>query len=199
MPISHKKKIIFVHIPKNAGTSIIESKDLEFSGVEHQSFLSYKSSYPLEWKNYLKTAIVRNPWDRFVSSYEYARMPESYWHSNEENCQAKFGKHPDYIQAKNICFEDFVRKFFYKELNLSHFCWAPQKDWICEGKNIMIDETFRFEDIEVNCRFKSIFGNIGKLNQSKRSDYKSYYKTKESIEIVGECYKEDIEIFNYSF
>jgi hypothetical protein len=199
MPISHKNKIIFIHIPKNAGTSIVESKELEFSTVGHQCFSHYKDRYPVQWENYTKACIVRNPWDRFVSCYEYARMTKSYWHSNEGYTSSEFGPHPDYKKVKNLCFEDFTRKFFNKELNLSHPCWAPQKNWVFSEEKLMVDEVFRLESIEGNKRFKEIFGVIEKLNQSKRSEYRSYYKTKESIDIIAEAYRDDIEFLNYSF
>lgn len=201
MPISHIKKIVFIHIPKNAGTSITTSEELGFSNVEHISFREYKKNHPFEWENYTKISIVRNPWDRFVSCYEYARMLNSYWHSNDGK-DSKFGPHPDHILAKNICFDNFVRKFFKGELQLKHQCWVPQNTWICDhNKEIMLDILFKMESINDNKEFKSIFGEIDRCNKSKKSkpDYKDYYTSNESIDMIGEAYKQDLESFNYSF
>jgi hypothetical protein len=199
MPISHTKKIIFIHIPKNAGTSISALKELNFGNVEHKSFRQYRRLHPIEWEEYTKISIVRNPWDRFVSCYEYARMLNSYWHSNDGQ-KSIFGPHPDHKTVKNICFEEFTRKFFTGELRVNHQCWVPQSSWICNKNNeTMVDKLFRLENLNNNEEFKNIFGEIEKINQSKRLEYKEYYTSQQSIEIVGEAYKEDVKNFNYSF
>jgi len=198
MPISHKNKIVFVHIPKNAGTSITISKELGFTHVEHKSAKSYIIDTPDYWRDYLKVAIVRNPWDRFVSCYEYARMPFSYWHSNDER-QSEFGPHSDYEVIKELKFTEFARSFAARQVPLSHPCWSPQYRWICDDNfKILVDKVFRYEDISTDKEFKNIFGNIEKVNSSNRGNYKDYYD-EETKEIVRETYKKDIEIFNYSF
>jgi hypothetical protein len=199
MPISHKNKIVFVHIPKNAGTSIITSKELSFDVIEHRCALSYKINNPDYWQEYTTVAIVRNPWDRFVSCYEYARMKNSYWHSNDKQEKSAFGPHEDFNIASNLNFTDFTIKFITKQLTLSHPGWTSQHRWVCgDNFKIIVDKIFRFEEIETNLEFKKIFGNIKKLNKSLRSNYKDYYN-EETREIIREVYKKDIEIFNYSF
>jgi hypothetical protein len=91
MPYSDKHKLIFIHIPKNAGTAITTS--LEMNDVGHHKWEYYKNKYPEKWATYTKIAVLRNPWDRVVSNYEYARMEESHWHSTTG--KARYSKHPD--------------------------------------------------------------------------------------------------------
>lgn len=72
MPICHNKKIIFIHIPKNAGTYVERYFNLENNN--DATSLYYKKYYPYEWKNYKKFCIVRNPITRFISTYNYFMM-----------------------------------------------------------------------------------------------------------------------------
>ena len=78
MPISDRNKCIFIHIPKNAGTSVQLS--FQMSDVTHHEYSYYQKKYSDKWEVYKKFAIIRNTWDRVVSNYEYARLESSYWH-----------------------------------------------------------------------------------------------------------------------
>ena len=72
MPVDHKRKLIFVHIPKNAGTSI--EKHCEMDDTGHKNWKYYYSKYVTEWNEYTSFAVIRDPIDRFISCYRYARM-----------------------------------------------------------------------------------------------------------------------------
>lgn len=84
MPISHTRRMVFVHVPKNAGTAITLAKGMEFQMEGHHKWTEYQSCLGKEkWEEYFKFSVIRNAWDRLYSSYKYARMPKSYWHSND--------------------------------------------------------------------------------------------------------------------
>ena len=97
MPISHKYKLIFIHIAKNAGTSLEDAFEMTDSG--HKTWQYYKETYSSEWNAYKKIAVVRNPFERFISNYYYSIMDKSFHHSKDGN--ARHGKHPDYDFCKN--------------------------------------------------------------------------------------------------
>jgi len=69
--ISHKHQCIFVHIRKSAGTSVkglFEDRDDAYNdGILDQGWNKWGS----EIDGYYKFAVVRNPWDRFVSGWQY--------------------------------------------------------------------------------------------------------------------------------
>ena len=77
MYINHEKKFIFVHIPKTAGSSIhIFFKDFfnildrsdPLPEIHHKSFSSILNE-DYSYRNYFKFAVIRNPYDRFLSAY----------------------------------------------------------------------------------------------------------------------------------
>jgi hypothetical protein len=80
MVISEDKKIIFVHIPKTAGSSIAKSLALgggkvQFGGMNkvydtHTTARQLKASYP-NYDNFFTFAFVRNPWDRLYSWFTF--------------------------------------------------------------------------------------------------------------------------------
>ena len=82
--ISHKHKFIFVHIPKNAGSSInhelkgmceifseMKSKDIPLAYGKHANDKHMRKLLKNEYGDYYKFCVVRNPWDRMVSIYWY--------------------------------------------------------------------------------------------------------------------------------
>lgn len=140
--------------------------------------------------SYYKFCFIRNPWDRFVSSYREFKMDR---HS-EWNCEMK--KFKD--------FKDFCLRFQESSLSLDiHF--VPLYDQIYSSDGIQIvDHIARFENI--NQDYKNImskFGKPGKLNFHERNHeekkrYTEFY-TNETRDIIGEFYNKDIAAFNYSF
>lgn len=184
MPISHDKKLIFIHIPKNAGTSVFDAYNMSDFGHHEPQY--YMLRYPNEWRIYKKMAIVRNPWDRVVSCYEYARMEDSYHHG--KNNRFGYGPHPDYEILKDKTFEECLQ--LLKEGKLKHQGWAPQHIYTHINGQLVLDEIGKFENIT-----KSLI----KVNTSTRKDYKSYYNSDELINLVKDIYKRDIELFEFKY
>lgn len=193
MPISHKHKLFFVHIPKNAGTALTEHLDLS-GDLGHYQFNI--NNVP---KGYKSFCVVRNPYDRLVSCYEYARMKESYWHSHEG--KSMYGPHPDYNILKDATFNECLE--LLSQNKLKHQGWLPQWVWIANqyGK-IEIDYIIKMENLEED--FNSMLTELGhdkidaipKINKSKRKDFQSYYND-ETLNIVRSIYNNDLKLFGY--
>jgi len=203
MPISFKQEIIFVHIPKNAGTAIAENPSIAFSDHGHHFYEYYQSRYPLLWGWYKKFAVVRNPWDRIVSNYEYARMKESYWHSVSGRAQNPLGQsvpHPDLELAQTLNFSDLVKKFRKKPEALKHHGWAAQWPYVMRDKDLVVDKVFKFDDLENSDEFKALVPDLKIKNSTpkKHKNYRDYYD-EECQRLVGEIYKEDIDRFGFEF
>ena len=86
MNISDKYKLIFFHYPKCAGKSVVDALGIKTSdktniesgmrqtigyGVDYYNWNS--QIYPEKWNTYKKFTIVRNPWDRAVSLYNFRK------------------------------------------------------------------------------------------------------------------------------
>ena len=187
--ISHKHKFIFVHIPKNAGSSF-EILSGEEKGL-HKN-ISYYLNKSSNSKNYFKFAIARNPWDRFISLYHYYIGGSSRY---------KFNGIP-------VSFTEFARRFNDGDPMLARHIWEkhylPQIDFITHNSMVnYLDFIGRFENLQED--FNTICNKIGiaqqKLphkNKSKHKHYTEYYDD-ETRQIVAEKYAKDIEYFGYKF
>jgi len=193
MPVSHKHKLFFVHIPKNAGTALNEHLSLEGS-LGHYKFDT--SQVPEGYKTF---CIIRNPYDRLVSCYEYAKMKESYWHSHEG--KSMYGPHPDYELLKDATFKECLT--LLKDGKLKHQGWLPQWWWVADASgNINIDYVIKMEGLDNG--LNSMFNDLGfdelkivpKINTSKRKSYQDYYDN-ETKKIAKHLYDTDLKTFQY--
>ena len=86
MNISDKYKLIFFHLPKCAGKSVVNALDITnsdktnlVSGLMQTIGLGFdywywnQKIYPEKWNTHIKFTIVRNPWDRMVSLYHFRK------------------------------------------------------------------------------------------------------------------------------
>ena len=67
-----KRKAIFVHIPKSAGTSVCKAV-FDCPDSSHYTARCYRSDNPVKFDDYFKFTVVRNPYDRFCSAYNYLK------------------------------------------------------------------------------------------------------------------------------
>jgi len=188
MPVSFSRKLLFIHIPKNAGTSVVKAFNMQEEG--HITIEQHKLLFPQEWKEFHKFCIVRNPWERVVSCYEYARMEKSYHHS--VSGPSRHGKHPDYDLLKDKSFEECVD--LLDTNTLTHQGWAPQSDWVVRDNIFVLNEYIKSENL--GKYYKGV--KIPHLNKSTRKIDESYY-TPQAKQKVTDFYKEDMERFDYEF
>ncbi len=86
MNISDKYKLIFFHLPKCAGKSVVDALDIKtndksnnVSNIKQTISLGIDLEqvnidiYPKKWDSYIKFTVVRNPWDKVVSLYHFRK------------------------------------------------------------------------------------------------------------------------------
>lgn len=198
--ILEDKNLIFLHIPKTGGTSIMKAlRPYGLKGSGHMQLsreLHVHKVDAAKRPDYLVFCVSRNPWDLVVSNYSYIKMEKSYWHSLDGS--TNYGKHPDYEFVKKLSFREFVYALKDKKIK-SKYNTLPQSYWA----NRPVDKVLRFE--KLNEDFKVLCKEVGlgeielpHLNKSPHKSYKDFYNN-ELIEVVGELYQKDIEKFSYRF
>lgn len=205
--INGVEKFIFVHIPKNAGTSVYSALGMQKSF--HFTLNEYQQILRRNYSKYFTFCFVRNPFERFVSLYNYARMEESYYHSSINPEKAKFGKHQDYDLLKNASIDEAVDYLMEGKLKSwdGGKQWLPQYKWIVNDENeITVDYIGRLENIILDFRNLS---SILKLNldiavkhlnksSSERINYRKLISNQARAKLE-EYYKIDLQLFGYSF
>ena len=74
--IIQKYKTIFIHIPKNAGTSIetlFLNRSFQIQPGKHDNIHMIKRKFPEIYNSHRKFTIIRNPYDKMVSWYFYLK------------------------------------------------------------------------------------------------------------------------------
>jgi len=180
---------VFIHINKTAGTSIGNAIGLPVK--HHQTAREIIARIGRDkWDTAYKFTLVRNPWDKVVSHYEYRRK-----------------RNKTEVATRNVSFSEWVKKtygtdkdpFFYNNPK----AFQPQVEWLKDDQGrIAIDFIGKFESISDDFdQIKNIIGieaELPHLNASKRAGYQSYYDD-ETRQIVAQWFHEDIEVFGYSF
>jgi hypothetical protein len=191
MFVNHDDKILFVHVPKSAGSTIhIYFKDYyklvgeerldPVPEIHHMTYRDIIRQNPT-LKTYFSFGFVRNPWDRLLSGFLDFKQNRR----NFQNIDFKYFVH--HLRDSNI-------------LNDVHF--RPQKEFLVDGEDA-VSFIGRFENLADD--FMTICNNINidfiplrKHRSTKHDEYTKYYD-KEMIKIVENIFKEDIKYFNYEF
>ena len=174
--IIDKYKTIFIHIPKNAGTSIEEyfgNESVRIQPEKHADIYEIKRKFKNSYNNYRKFTIIRTPYDKMISWYFYLKRNLGDYNIVEIN---------DWIKDPS--------KFWHADDPVGYL--KPQFEWIDDTVEII-----KFENI--NKELNNFFGKIISLpisNKSNRNHYLEYYN-EQSLSIIYNKYKEDFKQFNY--
>jgi hypothetical protein len=211
MLISHKKKFIFVHIKKTAGSSIASSlrkyddralllRLLNAKLLAKTTFAHRRNPLPFhipahqirdylgaDYNSYFSFAFVRNPFDWQVSNYFYIKQRR---------------RHPRYKEVRNLTFSEYLEWTLHKNrIYLQSECISEPYD----NAKIIVDFVGKFENIETD--FNYILSRIGlgsevalpKTNRSRRQcDYRKYYDER-SIDFIRAHYATDLLNFGYDY
>ncbi|KJD33390.1 hypothetical protein PK35_05900 [Tamlana nanhaiensis] len=209
MVISKNKKFIFIHIPKSAGTSIQSALELNLNNenhwavskttkhqslkdlitlYEHSNFLE-KLVQDFSFLNYYKFAVVRNPFDRLLSLYNYLK------------------KYEVRKEIKSVeTFEEFIEKLEDENSWVSGLYSAKtQLSYLVDMQGVMsIDLVGRFENIpfflnelEAKIDMKLELKQMN-VSQLVKPSYRQVYSTY-SRKIIEDKFVDDLNSFNYEF
>jgi hypothetical protein len=171
---------IFIHIPKNAGTSFC--KKYCVGQVGHAIAKIYNIDQLKK-----SIAIIRNPYDRIISCYNYFKMNNNYW-------KQKYGLPQHHVFCKNNSIKKFIDFLYSKKLtfdiHLQKQVYFLQKDGIIYTKLLKLEN--------INDDFKRIFNkniDLPKINKSKKFEKSLDNEDKEK---VYKMYKDDFKLLGYN-
>ena len=223
--ISHKHKCIFIHIPKCAGTSIetalghfdnhtgrdgqdhrsirmvekpivisnilsSEENIIDFLRRVRHIFRGAENPYNKftitkeQYDSYFKFTFVRNPWSRAYSWYKNVMRDEI--HKKNHKITEK------------LSLNEFLRLYSGKGM------LKPQLYWIKNfAGNIPLDYVGRFETLledfeKIREAIHAPGITLPHKTKGQVDDYRAHYD-EDSIKMIMENYKEEIEMFGYSF
>ena len=212
-PCNHKWiwSMIFIRIPKNASTSIynhlgdfnlVHKHKKEFdrflNDKTYRNWFSPTHAKPNEIslvmgnmiRNYMSFAVVRNPWDRAISMYEFALKND-------------LGKL--YNMDTKMTFAEFCELMLlkYEQQDKQFIAIHDQSSWL-EG---MFSPNFvlRFENLKTDfekmlkdCDINHVSPNLPHENSSKRGHYHDYFDFK-SRRTIEKIFERDIDTFKYKY
>lgn len=171
--------ITFIHLAKNAGSSISVWLEENAEGEEYHGDMRHRplsEFYPLFDDMGWSFCVVRNPWDRMISWWKY-------W-TKKQRAKGSFAEYLDIAMSNPSVISN--RMIFPQHTN------AEGVDCILRYENIAKD--FEIVQDKVNCYKPLPFRNV-----SYKTDYTTHYETREMINIVGDYYEQDIKHFGYKF
>jgi len=130
-----KRRLIFVHVPKAAGTSI--SQTLYGGSAWHYSAAELRLINPLKFGRYPKVSFVRNPFDRLRSTFAYAPDDSHRFRYSSLTFLLRYATYQDFL-SEGLC-EELIR---------THYFFWTQHKYLHIGARSPLDFIGRFERLD---------------------------------------------------
>ncbi len=210
-------KKLFIHIPKNGGVTIRESKifqdkivpvnkkwiedykyfkrtmesygERDTKGVEHARWIDVN---PNITSTHTAFAVVRNPWSKVVSRYLFAKQAIDRGLVNSSYAKTQSLDH--FIEER---YEWGLKPLtWYRAIR----GWWPQKHHVKDNNNNVVCDILTLENLNTEAPKYLGVATMPRARNvtSIKYDYKELYNTK-TIQEIADWYKEDIEYWNFDF
>lgn len=210
LSVIHPAKLTFIHVPKNAGTSIYRWFMAEDKNFLYKSIKPKHGSYNEIIKNIddpgYSFCVVRNPWDRMISYYHYIReQSEIRIQMIKDGKASRPGKgkwtlewNIERQKRTDVSFNDWIKdNKTWGDTIAGTIVSVKQISFVQNCPNV-----FKFENL------KEDFKKVQELvkcdlplehrNSSTHRSYRDYYDVT-AKEIVAKHFKDDIDAFGYEF
>ena len=189
-----KKESFIIHIPKTAGTSVTKSiygTDADFIHYTWEDlFIILNDNY----SKYYSFSIVRNPWDRCLSAYEFLKLG-----GDNEKDRVFYEKNMSDYET----FSEFVKIGLSRKKIFNWIHFIPQTNFIfSKNDECMVNQIIRFENLENDYDFiKNKLGGSKLLKYKINRTHHNYQKfyDEEMINIISKLYNRDIRLLDYHF
>ena len=198
--IDSRRRFIFVHIPKTAGNSV--NRVFGVSWQNHKDLARYARECD-NFDAFFKFAIVRNPWDRLLSDYNYQKKKSR---KNKLHLFTQSGEVRSFKEWVRSALSDPFRypaSAWGGEVSDGVHRWSPQVDWISIDGRIAVDEVIKIERLNEDFarvweRLEHAPVRLPRRNSRFHWHYSHYYD-EATRDLVAQYYAEDIRRFDYSF
>lgn len=198
-------QLTFIHIPKNAGTSIFhwieKYHKWKFDGVHHQHVDSVRPA----WRDQM-FCVVRNPWHRAVSWYFFVKQMlrkknrgtmrnyiQPQLDKLDEGFESFITTYHSTVFKKSVYWSSSV-VFTLKSIAHTNYIGENFSGIVLRYENLKED----FEQIQEITKCKSPLPVDNVTVYPDKEKWKKHYNDK-TIESVYNLFKKDIEIFKYKF
>lgn len=192
-------KRLFIHIPKNGGTSVHKENDdmvMDILSFDHERWRDVPRDIRYIYKSF---AVTRNPWARTISRYEMgipthfvSPLPTWAHKPNSDRYGVTFNSFEEFLETRHI----WVNEWFDPIRS-----WNTQYDYVCDENEMVRCDILRLEHIDEELiPYLQLYStNVVKENVGEYTkDYKDYYN-EQTIQIVADWYAQDIDYWGFDF
>ncbi len=190
-PFMHKHKCIFIHIPKNAGSSVLALFN-DTGGRKHAKYYDFYEANDYFYQQYHKFAIIREPFNRLYSAYKYAASG-----GNQSIMDVTLQQT---IDKRCSDFEGFINNVLCYDFVMQQPLFLPQYLYIFDRQlNCSIDSILTYENLVEdwhNLAMKlTLPTKLPWKNPSKQSAMPRLAES--ALEKVKEIYHFDYQLLDY--
>ena len=204
MIINHKRKFVFVCVPKTGSTTLSKyfKRTGESDKPKDHPWLTDKYHYPISKireeenvEDYYKFAFYRNPFDRLVSSWlDFTqRKGHQSWSSK---LKTQFKSWEDF--AKNFVNTEWANEIHFQPTTFyTHVDGVQAVDYIARYENFSEETQHIFKHLGIEYLADELYHRYRQTNRKK--NYRKYYKDDATIEVVSNYFRNDLETFGDKF
>lgn len=187
--------VVFIHLPKNAGSSIRSALGKNYTGP-------VGGSIPKDWRQFPSFAVAREPLGRFLSGVNMFRVgadntPGSDYYSSPRIPDLTITQALDILEDGSIPYNRSIRS---DRANLKHHLWPQTHPFNCLGD---ADHILRYENLEDD--FRRLCADLGistalpKVRHSKHSPHRLTFSdiTAGDYYRLRKIYADDFDILGY--
>lgn len=180
---------IYIHIPKTGGTSLC--RELYGRDLGHRPWMEVRLFHPLRYRRLTTFAVVREPIDRFLSSYDYLKQ------GGRNAMDAKFGRN---FVDPHVGVNEFIAALddpqFRKQV-MDYFHFRPQADYVATNARCMVDRLARLDHLDGDVSL--ILGkavSFPALNKTGGKRSSKDILTQRSVEALHTHYEKDFRLWD---
>jgi hypothetical protein len=189
---SLEKKVIFIHIPKAAGSSI----GMSLFGTDiigHYPYYIYEEYSKKNFDNFYKFCVVRNPYDRLYSAYSYLLT------GGKGTWDQRVG---DIIQSRSQSFSDFCEHVLDESFVDKYVHFTRQTDFIFDAGIQKVDLIIKLEELSDGIQRLNAALNmeltVKEHNKTQvKDDERDLTLSENALKNINRIYKKDFEYLGY--